>query len=145
MSQQRFPGMSLLLQLDSPWAALCSLPWFRHLVANVMSNCPVLPHHFLHFNGIFSWRDLPERASIYSDKCKNVRIVTVLFFFPCKTLAYHHLNVNLIKVRFQRLCSPPGLCICSDPVEIRQREQISERSILLSGFPIPATPESYHL
>lgn len=63
----------------------------------------------------------------------------------------NNLNTNISissvrgRTRIQQLLSLPGLCGGSDPVEIRQREQILERSILLSGFPISTTKKSYHL
>lgn len=56
--------------------------------------------------------------------------------------------VTLILISWENIAwlhSLPGLCGCSAPVEIRQREQILQRSILLSGFPISTTLKSYHL
>lgn len=59
---------------------------------------------------------------------------------------WHHLCFTVKgRIRFQQLRTPPGLCGCSDPVATRQREQIFQRSILLSGFPISTTLKSYHL
>lgn len=58
---------------------------------------------------------------------------------------YNYL-LNPCRMRgIQQLLSPAGLGGRSDPVEIRHREQILDRSIAFSGFPISTAVQSHHL
>lgn len=96
------------------------------------------------------WGLFKACRSKWNCSIKN-RIVQLLTFSFWKIIIPSHARKTPTRthtregLRFQCLLSPAGRGGCSRPAEIRQREQILDRSIPLRGFPISTTLKSYHL